>query len=120
MDGRTTAEYLTRYGDLFADAMSSYDKGNLFLNSNVELLRQLNCPKDWLIDLQSHDFLMVDEADDLCNRGYKSRLYHLFLCLYSRTKWESLPLFISLVRPYNAKVADDLWERFNAVTRLVC
>ena len=119
-DIMTTNEYLVKYCDGFDEAESTYEKAHIFLKTNLSLLRQLKCPKSWLVELEWHRVLKEDEAEEFSwHPSCKTRLYVMLRRLYTRTKMEDLPRFISLMRPLNSMVANSLQERFEAVSQLV-
>lgn len=115
----TTNEYLMQYCDGFEEAESTFAKAHLFLRSNMYYLRQLKCPRPWMVELEWNGILMEDEAEEFgWHPSCKVRLYEMMRRLYTRTKMEDIPRFISVVRPFNSKVADILQERFDAVSQL--
>ena len=121
MDGRSTNDYLTQYCHMFEEAESSAEKGYLFYISNVELIRHIHCPKDFVIDLELvHYLLYENEADDINNiPRANSRLSCVLQKLQMRAKWEKIPLFIAAVRAYNEPVANELLARWESVSKFI-
>ena len=121
MDCLTANEYLTKYCDDFEKA-DSQEKGNLFMLTNGALFKLLNCPRQFVVDLETHGFLFSDEVisfNDISN--VTRRMMYVFGAIRHRTTsaWENLPLFISIMRPYNEEVATKLQARWDAVSMLI-
>ena len=106
---------------MFEEAESSGEKGNLFYLSNVDLIRHIHCPKDFVIDLELvHHLLYENEADDINNiPRANGRLSCVLQNLRMRAKWEKIPIFIAAVRAYNEAVANELLARWEAISKFL-
>ena len=121
MDGQTTNEYLTKYCDDFENR-DSLEKGHLFMLTNGVLFKLLNCPQQFVVDLGTHSFLSSDEVASFNNISDVSRRMMFVTSTIRRritSAWENLPLFISIIRPYNETVATELQARWDAVSMLI-
>ena len=121
MDGRSTNDYLTEFCHMFEEAECSGEKGNLFYLSNVDLIRHIHCPKDFVIDLELvHHLLYENEADDINNiPRANGRLSCVLQKLRMRAKWEKIPIFIAAVQAYNKPIADELQARWECMSKLI-
>ena len=118
----TTEQYLTEYRDNYKDA-DSQEKGFFFLMTNAVLLQHLNCPKEFVIDLETNGCLLKNEAEEFNSIArVNSRMDQVATTIRRRTtsKWENLPFIFSLIRRYNEEVANELQARWDAVSALTC
>ena len=119
-DQRTTNEFVTEICDDFLEA-DECDKANIFIRCNYKNLREFNCPREWLQDLEEHGVIKKFEAEEFGHWPIgKYRLSAMMTVIKTRNMWPKIPVFIELIRPYHAEVANIMKERYDELCKLVC
>ena len=118
-DTLTTNEFVVLCCDDFLEA-DECDKGNLFLRGNYRNLREFNCPRQWLEDLERHGVIKKHEAEEFGHWPVgKQRLYAMLEVIKVRNMWPKMALFIELIRPYHNEVASVMKDRYDELCKLV-
>ena len=118
-DQRTTGEFLLAFCDDFLEA-DECDKGNMFLRGSYSLLREFNCPREWLEDLEKHDVIMKFEAEEFGHWPVgKYRLAAMLNVIKVRNMWPKMGLLIDLIKPYHEEVARVMKERYVELCKLI-